>query len=81
MGRADYFAHGDYNVICDRCGTKYKASDCVLEWDNLFVCQECHEPRHPQEFLRGIPDRQSVEIPRPDTTPTFITNPITPEDL
>jgi hypothetical protein len=57
MGRADYYKRGSWNVICDRCGFKYKAEDLRMEWDGLMVCAEkCWEPRQPQDFLRGIAD-------------------------
>ena len=81
MGKRDYLRLGDYNAICDRCGTKRKASECRLEWNNLFVCRQCWEPRHPQDYVRGRKDDQRVPIPRPDSDPTFITTAVTPEDL
>ena len=31
-----------------------------------MVCKECWEPRHPQDFLRGVPDDPSVPWTRPD---------------
>lgn len=66
MGRADFVKHGDYNVICDLCGFKYKASMCRKTWNNLYVCNPCWDPRHPQDFVTGITDDQSVPIARPD---------------
>jgi hypothetical protein len=67
MGRSDFIHHGSYNVICDRCGMKRKASECRITWDNLFVCSDtCWMPRHPQEFVVGVPDDQTVPIARPD---------------
>ena len=67
INNANYYARGTYNAICDRCGFKMKATDMALTWDNHFVCRDtCWEPRHPQDFLRGIPDRQGVPIARPD---------------
>ncbi len=56
MGRADYFAPGDWNAICDQCGAKYKASEMLLQWDGFRVCRTCYDPRHPQDFVRPIPD-------------------------
>lgn len=43
-----------------------------MRWDNLFVCKEDWEIRHPQDFVRGVPDdmRASPAIPRPD--PVYI---------
>lgn len=82
MGKRDYYKKGDYNVICDRCGFKFKASECQMEWDNLFVCKEtCWEARQPQDFVRGRKDDQTVPIARVRGEPQFQTVPITPEDL
>ena len=81
MGRADYYKRGDWNAICDRCGAKYKASQLKMEWDNLWVCRECWEVRHPQDFVKGVEDDQTVPISRPRGEDMFITTEIKPEDL
>ena len=82
MGQADYYAHGDFNRICDRCGFKFKASQTRMEWNGLIVCHECYEERHPQDFVRGRRDRQAVQHPRPEGTDNFLTtNEVTPDDL
>lgn len=60
MGRADYLRLGDYNARCDRCGFKRKASELRAQWNNLMVCPEHWEPRQPQDFVRAVPDIQSV---------------------
>lgn len=70
MGRADYLKLGDWNAICDRCGFKYKASQLRHEWTGLYVCQECWEPRHEQDFVRGVEDDPSVPWTRPDHDPS-----------
>lgn len=62
-----YYKHGDWNVICDRCGFKFKRSECRYEWNGLLVCKDDWEPRHPQDFVRGVADRQAVPDARPDT--------------
>ena len=81
-GRANYLKKGDNNVICDRTGFKMKASDCRMEWNGLFVRRESWEERHPQDLLRGFPDRQQVDISRPGTGDVFVgLNEITAEDL
>jgi hypothetical protein len=67
MGKADHYIHGDYNIICDRCGFKIKRSEALKTWDNLLVCKKDWEPRHPQDFVRGKADRQRVADARPDT--------------
>lgn len=61
------YVHGDWNAICDRCGFEFKASKLREEWNGLMVCSQCWEPRHPQDFLRGVPDDPSVPWTRPDT--------------
>lgn len=58
---------GDHNIICDVCGFKKKSSDIRERWDGLFVCEEDWEQRHPQDFIRGMPDDQSVPFARPDS--------------
>ena len=82
MGKRDYFAMNDHPAICDRCGAKFKASECQMEWDNLFVCYHCYEERQPQDFVRAVKDDQSVEIARPRGEDHFLAvNEVTPESL
>jgi len=68
----DQYVHGTYNVICDRCGFKFKATQCRKEWTGLFVCSKCWEARHPQDFVRAKRDEQKVPIARPEGTDVFI---------
>jgi hypothetical protein len=77
-----HFISGQYLFKCDRCGKTYYSKSGLLEWNHLFVCRElCYEPRHPQDFVRGLADDQRVEIARPRQTDVFITTPITAADL
>jgi hypothetical protein len=71
-GKADFYAHGENNVICDRCGSKFKASQLRKEWDNLMVCSICWEPRHPQDFVKGKADQQVPPYSRPEQSDEFI---------
>ena len=71
MGKSDYVKHGSWNVICDKCGFKRKSSECQMQWDNLFVCLECFDVRHPQDAVRGVPENQAVPISRPDVVATM----------
>lgn len=69
MGQADYLKRGDWNVICDRCGFKRKASSCKMDGQQpgLFVCADtCWDPRSPLDYVSGVPDQMSVPVPRPD---------------
>lgn len=54
------YKKGDWLVICDRDGFKYKASEMRKEWNGLIVHKNNFETRHPQEFVRGRKDDQSV---------------------
>ena len=57
---------GDYRALCQRCGFKYWASDMSQEWNGLYVCKKCWEPRHPLDFQRGKEDDTSVPWTSPD---------------
>lgn len=57
-GKADYLALGDYNAECYECGRKFKASTMRRQWQGYWVCAEHWTPRQPQDFVRGVPDRQ-----------------------
>lgn len=66
MGRADYFAEGDWNVSCDWCGKKRKASQCRKDWQGFLVCYPEHwRPREQQDFVGKPP----AETPPPFTRP------------
>jgi len=58
MGRADFLRLGDWNTVCYQCGFKRKASYLVRNWQGYYVCPEHNEPRHPQDFVKGVPDNQ-----------------------
>ena len=66
MGRADYYAPGDWNAACYRCGAKRKASTMKRHWQGYWVCPEHWEPRHPQDFVKGVVDVQSVPWSQPE---------------
>lgn len=86
MGRADYWKDHDANAICDRCGHKFKRSELQREWTGAYVCgptgNDCFEERNPQDFLKAMHDRQTVENARPEQTDSFLdTNEITVDDF
>jgi len=66
MGQSDYLKLGDWNAQCFRCGAKRKASEMRKQWQGYWVCPEHWEARHPQDFVRGIPDIPSVPWSQPD---------------
>jgi hypothetical protein len=63
---ADELRLGDWNIRCDRCGKKMKGSEARRTWEGYYVCQADWEPRHPQDFVRAVPE---------NPTPAFIRNP------
>jgi len=63
--RTSYYKAGDFNLTCDWCGLKIKASTARKTWDGYYVCPEHWEPRQPLDFLKGIKDDQSVPFSRP----------------
>ncbi len=62
---------GDWNLICDVCGTKIKASESKRRWDGLLVCKRDFEFRHPQDFLRAKTDKISVPFSRSEPADKF----------
>ena len=72
MGRADYLKLGDSNGLCQQCGFKFKMSALRLRWDGIYACSECWEPRHPQDFVRGVKDTQVPAATSPEPEVTFV---------
>ena len=72
MGRANFYDHGNHNMICDKCGVKYKRSELREQWDGIWVCSYDFEERQPQDLLRAIPDNQAIEEPRPEGNTTVL---------
>lgn len=65
----NYAKKGDWNVICDVCGLKMKASEVRKRWDGMYVCKDDWEPRHQQDFIKGpVGSEGSVPFTRPEGT-------------
>jgi hypothetical protein len=61
------FKSGDWLALCDVCARRFYASQLKKRWDNLLVCSEDWETRHPQDFVRGTgPDPKPLPWTRPD---------------
>src|SRR5574337_2147516 len=71
---ADYYKRGSWNFICEVCGQKFKAEQMRKRWDGLIVCHADWEPRHAQDFVRGVKDNPSVPISRPEAPDSFVVN-------
>lgn len=79
-GRADYLELGDWNALCSMCGQKRKASMLIKNWQGQYRCPEHDEPRHPQDFVRGVADDTSVPWVQSVPTDTFsFTQPLVTE--
>lgn len=61
---------GDWQAVCDVCGRKFKASQLKKTWDNLYVCKDDWEPRHPLDFFRGRKEDMSVPWTRSEGADT-----------
>jgi hypothetical protein len=55
-------------AICDVCGFRYKHEDLRERWDGQMVCDADFETRHPQEFVRAVPDQKPLPWSRPYPT-------------
>ena len=64
-GPADYLKLGDHNAVCFECGRKRKASTMKKHWQGYWVCPEHWEARHPQDFVRAMPDHQAPAWTQP----------------
>jgi hypothetical protein len=78
--RQHKYIPGDHLMICDECGLTYRKSEMSQRWDKAWVCKKDFDPRHPQEYVRGRDEDISVPVARPETE-TYITTPITQDDL
>lgn len=54
------FIGGEWNAQCAICGFVFKSAQLSEAWDKSMRCARCFEVRHPQDFVTGIPDNQSV---------------------
>lgn len=66
------YLKGDFWRICETCGFKKRASETRKRWDGLIVCMDDWEERHPQDFVKGVVDRQNVPDPRPEAVNNFV---------
>lgn len=67
----NYYVSGNWNVICDVCSKKIKASDAKQRWDGLIVCPSDFEHRHEQDYVRARTDKITVQFTRPIPPLTF----------
>jgi len=63
--RKNRYIAGDYNVISDQSGRKFKRSECKFTWDGLLVAISEWEPKQPQLDIRGRDEKIAVKDARP----------------
>lgn len=63
----NYLVLGDYNAACYECGRKRKASKLKKNWKGYYVCPEHWEPRHPQDYVTGVPETDPPRWVQPQT--------------
>lgn len=63
---------GTWAAICDRCGFRFPSDQLIKDWTGLMVCRKDFETRHPQDFVRAVPDNQTPPWTRPEPTDVFI---------
>ena len=70
------------NSICDASGFKVKLAALGKQWDGAMVDRRfIDKSQQPQDFVRGVPDRQSLPYSRPEAPDEFIVGTVTPDDL
>ena len=76
MSHADFLELGSWNTVCYRCGKKFKSSQMRKNWQGFYTCETCFEIRHPQDFVKGVPDFPAppwVQSPPTDQFTTMCT--------
>lgn len=69
MGNLEW---GTWNAICKRCGFKKKAYQLRKEWTGLMVCNECWEPRHPQDLTKAVKESPPLPWTSPEPADVFV---------
>lgn len=66
-----FYVPGSFYRICDRTGFKVRSFNTRQEWNNLIVRKDVWEIRQPQDFVKGIPDNQTVPLARPRSVDAY----------
>ena len=76
---------GHHLVMCDVSGFACWDDEVLERWDGAIVHKDFWEERHPQDFVRGVKDDQSVSPVNPEPTDVLIAdaypNGVTGDDL
>lgn len=63
--RGIQYRSGSFYRSDDRSGFTQRAENTRSEWNQLIVAEDLWEPRQPQDLVKGVPDDQTVPLPRP----------------
>lgn len=74
---SNLYRPGDFYRICERTGFKVRASQTQKEWTGRIVRKQSFEKRHPQDFVKGVVDRQVVIDPRGEPSVDNFIGPLT----
>lgn len=72
MPQDKFYVPGTFWRICDRTGFKTRSYDTQMEWNGLIVDKRVWEARQPQDFVKGVPDNQTVPYARPRQPNVFV---------
>jgi len=67
MAKPPGYHPGDWKAACYQCGRQFLASTMRKHWQGYWVCQDHWEERHPQDYVRPVPDNQTVPWTQPQT--------------
>ena len=67
MTYKDVYLPKNWNVICDICGWKIKASESRHRWDGRITCKKCWEPRHELDLFRAAGVEKGIPWSQPDS--------------
>jgi hypothetical protein len=70
--RGVQYEPGSFYRLDDRTGFARRSEDTEKEWTGLIVGKDVWEARQPQDFVRGVPDDQSVPQARPVPPNVFV---------
>lgn len=70
--KKNHYVSGEFNVTCDVCSRKIKASDAKQRWDGFIVCPDDFETRQPQDFVKPRQDKITVPFVRPIPEYVFV---------
>jgi len=72
MGRHYHFRPGSFYRQDDKTGFPTRMEQTLKQWDSQIVDKRVYEVRHPQDFVRGTKDDQTVPDARPVAPDTFV---------